>query len=72
MASPAQATGFACVISAATGKLIGGRVQQIHKDGDVTVSLGGLSVRGRKQSLTDIAALEAQNAEHKPEVANEN
>ena len=72
MASPAQPTGFACVVSAATGKVIGGRIQRVHKDGDVTVSLGGLSVRGRKQSLTDIAAIEAQNAEQKPKVANEN
>lgn len=38
MASPAQATGFACVISAATGKVIGGRIISVHKGGDVTVS----------------------------------
>ena len=72
MASPAQPTGFACVVSAATGKVIGGRIQRVHKDGDVTVSLGGLSVRGRKQSLEDIIALEAQSGELKPKVANEN
>ncbi|GEM_PF-3114229 len=72
MASPAQPTGFACVISAATGKLIGGRIISVHKGGDVTVSLGGLAVRGHKQSLEDIAALEAQSGEPKPEVSNEN
>ena len=71
MASPTQPTGFACVISAATGKLIGGRIQRVHKDGDVTVSLGGLAVRGHKQSLADIAALEAQSGELKPEVDHE-
>lgn len=50
---------MAQVINPLLGRIVGGLVIDRHENGEVTISFGGMPVKGKALSLDDILAIEA-------------
>ena len=46
------------VINPLLGRIVGGLVLDRHEDGEVTISFGGMPVKGKALSFDDILAIE--------------